>query len=93
MFREEGLTITLGTDSLASNDHLSIFTEMLTLQEHFNIPVEELLCWATWNGACFLGVDDRYGCLEVGKRPGINLLAFKEVGGQVVLGETMKRLY
>ncbi|WP_256003566.1 MULTISPECIES: amidohydrolase family protein [Pedobacter] len=93
MLREEGLTITLGTDSLASNESLSIFAEMVTLQKHFGVPVEELLVWATWNGARFLGVDDRYGCLEVGKRPGINLLQFEESDGRVMLGSAMRRLY
>lgn len=93
MFRAECLRITLGTDSLASNNALSIFAEMQTLQEHFAVPVEELLQWATLNGAEFMGITDRYGSLESGKRPGINLLGFKESKGQVVLGDWMRRLY
>ncbi len=93
MLREAGLKITLGTDSLASNDALSIFDEMLTLQEHFDIPVEELLKWATLNGAEFLGLAERYGSLEKGKRPGINLLGFTEVEGRIKLAKFFRRLY
>jgi cytosine/adenosine deaminase-related metal-dependent hydrolase len=93
LLRSAGAKITLGTDSLASNTGLSIFAEMLCLQDHFEIPVEELVRWATGNGAEFLGIADRYGSLEAGKRPGINLLDFEEVNGKVVLGREMKRLY
>jgi len=93
MLMEEGLTITLGTDSLASNDCLSIFAEMQTLQAHFNVPVQELIRWACWNGADFLGITDKFGSFEPGKRPGINLLKFSEKAGKVMLGSSMKRLY
>lgn len=93
MLRSAGVKITLGTDSLASNTRLSIFAEMLCLQENFEIPVEELIQWATGNGAEFLGIGNRYGSLEAGKRPGINLLDFEELNGKVVLGREMRRLY
>ena len=66
--------ITLGTDSLASNHQLNILAEMQTLQEYKNISFEELLTWATLNGAKFLGIDSQYGSLSVGKKPGINLI-------------------
>ena len=77
-FLRAKLKITLGTDSLASNDQLSIIEEMKTLQDHFKIPFEELLTWATWNGAVFLGIEDRFGSLTVGKTPGIVLLEIVE---------------
>jgi len=93
MLRSAGAKITLGTDSLASNTGLSIFAEMLCLQDNFEIPAEELIRWATGNGAEFLGIGDRYGSLEPGRRPGINLLDFKELNGKVVLGREMRRLY
>lgn len=69
-----GATITLGTDSLASNHQLSILSEMYTLQQEKGIAFEELLSWATINGARFLQIDAIYGSFEAGKRPGINLL-------------------
>lgn len=93
MLRAAGLKITLGTDSLASNTRLSIFAEMLSLQDNFEIPVAELIQWATWNGAEFLGITDRFGSLETGKAPGINLLGFEEKNGKMILGREMKRLY
>ena len=93
MLRNSGAKITLGTDSLASNNRLSIFAEMQTLQINFGIDFEELLKWATINGAEFLGVQQRYGSLEVGKRPGINLIDFEEISGIIMLGSRVERLF
>ena len=93
MLVEAGAKITLGTDSLASNDALSIFSEMITLQDNFQIPVADLLKWGTLNGAEYLGLDSRFGSLEVGKRPGINLLSFEEKDGKVRLLDFSRRLY
>jgi cytosine/adenosine deaminase-related metal-dependent hydrolase len=75
MLRKSGARITLGTDSLASNDGLSILDEMMVLKEQLDIPFEDLLKWATLNGAQFMGIDDRYGSLEVGKKPGLVLIS------------------
>lgn len=75
LFLDEGFNITLGTDSLASNDKLSILSEMATIQQHIpSISISKLLEWATINGAKFLGIDDEIGTLEPGKTPGLNLL-------------------
>lgn len=64
--------ITIGTDSLSSNRQLSILAELKTVQAHFSeIKTENLLKWATLNGARFLGIDKQYGTLEVGKKPGL----------------------
>ena len=35
------------------------------------IPLTELLQWATINGAKALGIDDKFGTIEVGKQSGI----------------------
>jgi len=78
LFIEEGIKITLGTDSLASNHQLNILSEMKTLQQHKNIDFENLLLWATFNGAEFLGLNDRFGSIEVGKIPGLNLIQLSE---------------
>lgn len=68
--------ITLGTDSLASNDALSILEEMKTIQSHFpDIPFTQLLNWATINGAEYLGIADKYGTIEKRKKPGLNLIS------------------
>ncbi len=75
LFQKEKLHLCLGTDSLASNHQLSVLAEMITLQQHFpEIELEELVKWATLNGAKALGVDDRYGSFDPGKKPGINLV-------------------
>jgi cytosine/adenosine deaminase-related metal-dependent hydrolase len=72
LFINSGLPICLGTDSLASNQQLSIWSEVQTLQKHFpEIDLETLLCWATFNGACALHMEHIIGSLEAGKKPGI----------------------
>jgi cytosine/adenosine deaminase-related metal-dependent hydrolase len=75
LFLNQGFNITLGTDSLASNSKLCILSEMLTLQQKFpSLGIEQLLTWATLNGAKYLGIDYQKGSLEIGKFPGLNLI-------------------
>lgn len=71
MLLENGLQLVLGTDSLASNHRLDVWEEVKTLFSAFSIPPETLLSWATSSGAEALGVSDRLGSFEPGKRPGI----------------------
>ncbi len=72
LMRENGLAIALGTDSLSSNDDLDIVKELVCLHENFpEVPMIELLSWASLNGARFLKKEDLLGTLEVGKRPGV----------------------
>lgn len=76
LFLDQGFNITLGTDSLASNSKLCILSEMRTLQDHFSsLGFEQMLTWATLNGAKFLGIADNKGSIEVGKTPGLNLIS------------------
>lgn len=75
LFKKRYLQICLGTDSLASNHQLSILEEMTLIQDAFpEISMNELTTWATYNGAKALQLDAWAGSIEVGKRPGINLL-------------------
>jgi len=75
LFVDQGFNLTLGTDSLASNNKLCILSEMRLLQAKFpSISTEKLLQWATINGSKFLGIDDEKGTLEAGKTPGLNLI-------------------
>ena len=75
MFVRSGVNLVLGTDSLASNDGLSIWEEIKVLQERFpEISLVEMLRWATLNGARALKIDERYGSFEKGKRPGVVLI-------------------
>ncbi|TCD27519.1 amidohydrolase [Pedobacter psychrodurus] len=71
---EENVKITLGTDSLASNSQLNILSEMITLQKHKEVAFEKLLSWATINGAEFLELEQQIGTIEIGKKPGLNLI-------------------
>jgi aminodeoxyfutalosine deaminase len=75
LFVRKGVNITLGTDSLASNHQLCILTEMKIIQQSFpEIPLDDILTWATLNGARFLGIDSTFGSIEAGKKPGLNLI-------------------
>jgi cytosine/adenosine deaminase-related metal-dependent hydrolase len=72
LMRENGLDIMLGTDSLSSNDDLDMVKEMYCLHANFpEVPMAEIITWATLNGARFLAKEDVMGSLETGKRPGI----------------------
>jgi cytosine/adenosine deaminase-related metal-dependent hydrolase len=72
---EEDCEIVIGTDSLASNNRLSILDELKSLQLNFpSVSLEELVKWATINGAKSLGEADRFGKIESGKKPGLLLL-------------------
>lgn len=71
--------ITLGTDSLASNKTLSILEEMRTIANRFpKIPTQHILKWATQNGAKYLGLEEDFGTLKIGKRPSLNLISTKK---------------
>ncbi|MDD6103910.1 MAG: amidohydrolase family protein [Bacteroidales bacterium] len=75
LFMKEGVSIAIGTDSLSSNDILSIVQEIKCIQKHFpSIGLGTVLEWATINGAQALQKSDTLGSIEAGKRPGIVLI-------------------
>ena len=75
MLMQHNATITLGTDSLASNDKLCILSEMQTIQRYYpTIPTQTLVQWATYNGAKFLGIDADFGSIAVGRKANFVLL-------------------
>lgn len=72
LMRRNGLAITVGTDSLSSNDDLDMVKELVCLHTNFpEVPMSELLVWACLNGARFLSRDSVLGSLAPGKVPGI----------------------
>jgi len=91
-FIDNNIKITIGTDSLASNDKLCILSELKVLKEYFpELPFSQTICWATLNGAEFLGINKRLGSIEKGKTPGLNLI--ENVNGpELTLHSTIKKL-
>ena len=76
LFVKNKCTICIGTDSLASNWGLSILDELKSIQKSYpQISLPELITWSTLNGAAFLGIEKAIGSLEIGKKPGLNLIS------------------
>jgi cytosine/adenosine deaminase-related metal-dependent hydrolase len=86
------LTICVGTDSLSSNLQLSMVEEIRCIQGHFpHIPLEEILKWCCLNGACAVGVEERFGSFTPGKRPGIVLIDNVDYEKMVLTKESRSR--
>ena len=72
LLMEEGVRLVVGTDSLASNQQLSILEELKTLQAYYpQIETSLLLGWACLNGSKALGMEELTGSFEKGKKPGV----------------------
>jgi len=79
--RSAGATVGLGTDSVASNNSLSMLREMhiaglIQKNQRWDatiLPAQELLDLATRDGARLLGRGDDLGSLEVGKQADFSL--------------------
>jgi cytosine/adenosine deaminase-related metal-dependent hydrolase len=86
---EEGCEIVIGTDSLASNRQLDIFSELKTLQQNFpTLSIVDLIRWATINGSKALGMEDMFGKIEPGKNPGVLLLQNVDLQNMKLLPES-----
>ena len=91
-FLANDLKITLGTDSLASNDKLCILSELKVIKAYFpKLPFSKTIRWATLNGAEFLGIDKRFGSIEKGKAPGLNLIENVK-GNELTANSTIRKL-
>ncbi len=76
MFFNKELKTCIGTDSYASNTELSILSELKAITNQFpEISFEKLIQSACLNGAKALNIDKEYGSIEIGKRPGINMIS------------------
>lgn len=92
MLAEEKCNIVIGTDSLASNNGLSIISELKRLQENFpERGLEEFIRWATINGAMALGEDKNAGSIEPGKKPGLVLIENADLINMKLLPESIAR--
>jgi cytosine/adenosine deaminase-related metal-dependent hydrolase len=68
-FYASGVSVAVGTDSLASTPDLSIFAELATMRSLArDVPASMLLDSATRQGARALGLDADYGTIAPGKR-------------------------
>lgn len=81
-----GIPVALGTDGAASNNLLDMFSEMkfaaLLSKAHkldpTALPAQVVLEMATINGAIALGLQDKIGSLEVGKKADIVMVDMKK---------------
>lgn len=65
----------IGTGSLGTHLKLSVFDELKALQELLpEFTYWELIKWGTINGAKHLQIEKQFGSIEIGKKPGLNLL-------------------
>ena len=88
IFIDTKARMTIGTDSLTSNWQLSVIEEMKTINQFQSyVNFSTLLEWACINGAKALGFEEELGSLEVGKKPGLNLL---NMGGDFQLNRDTK---
>lgn len=79
MMIKSGLKLCLGTDSLASNDSLSVFDEMKFLSQSFvQVSPKEIIAMATTNGAAAFGFEKQFGRLTPGRRTKMIYLPINE---------------
>jgi cytosine/adenosine deaminase-related metal-dependent hydrolase len=86
LFIKHNCHIVLGTDSYSSNWQLSIVKEMQSIKKNLpQVKTEDLLRWATLEGARALQWDNQLGSFEKGKTPGIVLIENDLSGSQRLL--------
>jgi 5-methylthioadenosine/S-adenosylhomocysteine deaminase len=87
-YLKEGIKVGLGTDGVASNNNLDLFEEMhsmallhkLNTQDPTVLSAREAVRIATMGGARVLGMEDKIGSLEVGKKADIITLDIDNPG-------------
>lgn len=93
LMRENGLAITVGTDSLSSNDDLDMVKELVCIKQNFEeVPMNEILVWACLNGARFLSKEDTLGSIAPGKTPGIVFVSNVDEDGSFTSDSRSERL-
>ena len=93
LLRENGLAITVGTDSLSSNDDLDMVKELVCIKQNFaEVPMNEILVWACLNGARFLSKEDTLGSIAPGKTPGIVFVSNVDEEGSFTADSRSERL-
>ncbi len=76
-FLREGINVSLGTDSLASNRKLNLFAEMQCLAEnHPGLRADTILDMVTRNPAAAIGMSGRLGVLAAGAEADLIAIPF-----------------
>jgi cytosine/adenosine deaminase-related metal-dependent hydrolase len=87
-----GVNVALGTDSLASNDSLSMLDELkFLLQSQNSTPPETLFSMATINGAKALRLYGQIGVLRPGWQADIIAVQIPPIAGSTTHGTILKR--
>lgn len=93
IMNEQGLKITIGTDSLSSNDRLVILDEFRCIKEAYpEITLGQMLEWACYNGAEFLSKQDELGSITPGKKPGLVFIDNLSSEGELTDASVSKRI-
>lgn len=96
-FMSEGVNVSIGTDGNTTNNSLDMFSEMkiLGLLQKANrwdatvAKAQELIDFATINGAKAVGMDDKIGSIETGKYADIIVLDGKDPNLRPLLPENI----
>ena len=92
LFKKFGIPLALGTDSLASNNSLSLWDELRFALELFpnDLSEQDVLRMVTSGGAAALGVSATCGSLEAGKRADFQVIGNCDGGEDHVLERVMR---
>ncbi|MGR3220437.1 MAG: amidohydrolase family protein [Candidatus Anammoxibacter sp.] len=77
---DKGINVAIGTDSLASNDSLSVLDEMKFVYNNTpNILPETVIAMGTINGAKALNLGDKIGKLTEGRYADVSVIGLPEI--------------
>jgi 5-methylthioadenosine/S-adenosylhomocysteine deaminase len=87
---QHNINVGLGTDGAASNNRLDLFTEMRLAAllakaesgDATTIPAHMAIEMATINGAKALGLEDKIGSIEIGKKADLTAISFSDIDMQ-----------
>ena len=93
LFFNKNVKTCIGTDSYASNTELSILSELKAITKHYpQISFEKLIESACLNGANALKISTKFGSIEVGKSPGVNLISNFDFKNMCLKGSSKVRV-
>lgn len=92
LFKKIGIPLALGTDSLASNNSLSLWDELRFALEIFPkyLTEQDVLQMVTTGGAAALGISKTCGSLEAGKRADFQVIGNCDGGERGVLERVIR---